>query len=470
MSSPNPNGSGHSFRRSSWGIPLLPSLVYAAFVGSCLFYSYWSLSSVDSRNGGVTLRIVLLGDDADPRRATYRDSDAKHGAATARAWAAIATIAYVLGLGIFRGPRVIRLVSGNLLVLIVILLVLEGTTGVFGLHFPGIVRRGSTDRDLWVYDPSKGWFHSPYGSGEVFQGGPERGRVRMNGFGLRGREVSREKPEGVKRVLVFGDSFVFGLGVDQENLFTTHLEQFLDRSTDRSHRVLNMGVSGYSTDQQLILLVELGLRLAPDVVVLVMCDNDFLGNTQDFVYLRYYKPYYELGEQGELSLKNVPVPLLNRLQRVKLFLAQESNVWNFVRSRRSDDVAVSRFLGLFQVGLPHDRATDAVDITAALVHAFSQRVDAAGARVLVINTGHRGEQTPLYHALRPKLRGIEGLHLLGLEETLGNARRDAPDGLWDFPEDLHWNRDSHQLAAEVVCNYILTFGLLDAPLGPQASP
>jgi hypothetical protein len=281
--------------------------------------------------------------------------------------------------------------------------------------------------------------------------------------------VSREKPEGVKRVLVFGDSFVFGLGVDEENLFTTHLEQFLDRSTERRHQVLNMGVSGYSTDQQLILLEELGLKLAPDVVVLVMCDNDFLGNTQDFVYSRYYKPYYELDEQGEPSLENIPVPMLNRFQRVKLFLAQESNVWNFVRSRRSDNVAVSRFLGLFQVGLPHDRASAAVDITAALVPAFSQRVNAAGARLLVINTGHRGEETPLYHALRPKLRGIEGLHLLGLEETLGNARRDTPGGLWDFAEDVHWNRDSHRLAAEVVCNYILQFGLLHAPLGSQGS-
>jgi hypothetical protein len=67
--------------------------------------------------------------------------------------------------------------------------------------------------------------------------------------------------------------------------------------------------------------------------------------------------------------------------------------------------------------------------------------------------------TPLFHALRPKLEK-PGIHQLGLEEFLGNARRDAPDMLWDFGEDKHWNRDAHRLAAEIIAGHLFRHGLL----------
>ena len=118
------------------------------------------------------------------------------------------------------------------------------------------------------------------------------------------------------------------------------------------------------------------------------------------------------------------------------------------------------FVRLFQIDVPRYTPVDSVEITAALILAFADRVDAAGARFLVVNTAHRGENTPLFHSLRPMLRK-PGIHQLGLEEVLGNARRDQPEKLWDFGHDFHWNLDAHRLAAEVISNYILWNGLLE---------
>ena len=73
-----------------------------------------------------------------------------------------------------------------------------------------------------------------------------------------------------------------------------------------------MGVSGYSTDQELLLLERLGSELDPDIVVLIVCDNDYNANSEDFVYQRYYKPYFDIDDEGELYLRNVPVPTLTR--------------------------------------------------------------------------------------------------------------------------------------------------------------
>lgn len=447
-------------RRQPRGRPVLGlSLLYVAVLTFCLIQSYRNERAAGAAERIVPLRVALLGTDNPARIGAYRDPDVQQSAANARAWALIVTLAYLLGVGTLRGPWPLRLASGNLLMFVFVLLGLEAGTHLFGFHFPAIARRGPSDRDLWVYDRTKGWFHSPHGAGELFHGGPDRGRVRLNALGLRGGEVSRLKPDGVARVLVFGDSFVFGLGVDEENVFTTQLERCLDSVTSCRHEVINMGVSGYSTDQELLLLEELGLKLSPDVVVLVVCDNDFQGNTEDFVYRRYYKPYFDLGDGGQISLANSPVPLLSRSQRVKLFLGQESNVWNFVRSRKAESPSATRLLNFLEVGQPRESLVDPVEITAALIRAFANRVDAAGAKFFVINTGHRGERTPLFHALRPKLRS-PGIHQLGLEEMLGNARRDAPAKLWDFPGDIHWNRDAHRLAAEIVCTYVVKHGLV----------
>jgi lysophospholipase L1-like esterase len=252
-------------------------------------------------------------------------------------------------------------------------------------------------------------------------------------------------------VLVFGDSFVFGVGVDEEHLFTTRLEQRLQGA--ERYEVVNAGVSGYSTDQEYVLLQELGPALAPDAVVLIACDNDFEGNTQDFVYQRYAKPYFDLSPGGELLRRNTPTPTLGPAQRVKLWLGQHSNLWNAVRTRHSNRPYVQGALSFFQVGEARPNGADPVALTAALVIAFRDLSERLGARFVTLNTGQRAEKTPLFHALRPRLR-LAAVDYLGLEAVLGDARLRHPERNWDFPGDPHWNVDAHELAAAVVADYL----------------
>jgi lysophospholipase L1-like esterase len=342
----------------------------------------------------------------------------------------------------------------------------EVLTRLVGLRFPAIARAGPTARRLWVYDATKGWFHAPGRSGAVGMGGPDRGLIRINALGLRGPEVSTAKPPGVTRLLVFGDSFVFGLGVDEEHLFTTVLQELLNGAGRGRYEVINLGVSGYSTDQEYLLLQELGVELAPDLVLLVVCDNDFAGNREDFVN-HSYKPYFETQPDGSLSLRNRRVPRLSLGQETKLWLGKESNLWNLFRSRRSTNKTVSRVLELFEVGAPRPSAEDPVRITAALVAAFGRLAAAAAARFAVINSGHRGENTRLIHELQAHL-DREGVHFVDLGPPLGEARRDAPGRYWDFAGDVHWNVDAHRLAAGVVSIDLERYGLLPGAGASQA--
>jgi len=220
-----------------------------------------------------------------------------------------------------------------------------------------------------------------------------------------------------------------------------------------------MAVSGYSTDQQLILLEELGLGLSPDVVALVTCDNDFEANTSGFVYLEYYKPYFDLDSGGRLRRRNTPVPLPAGGERVRLWLARWSNVWNAVRTRKPTHPRAASFIQLFAVRPPLSSGEDPLTLTAHLIRVFRDSSQGAGARFCVFNTGHRGEQTPLFHRLRVHLRR-DGISFLGLEEELQRARLASPAGNWDFVKDPHWNTDAHRRAAEVVHGYLHAARLL----------
>ena len=99
-------------------------------------------------------------------------------------------------------------------------------------------------------------------------------RVALNSQGLRGPEIPLAKPAGERRILALGDSVTFGWGVDQDQTFSDFLERSLAPRPDRRWRVLNAGVNGYNTRQEVEYLERAGLSYAPDIVVLTWVDND----------------------------------------------------------------------------------------------------------------------------------------------------------------------------------------------------
>ena len=95
---------------------------------------------------------------------------------------------------------------------------------------------------------------------------------RTNAHGLRDRERTLQKPDGVKRVLLLGDSVIEGYGLRESETISRQLE---DLYPEASTEVLNLGVSAYCTLAEIELLEEKGLQFDPDVVVLVFVENDF---------------------------------------------------------------------------------------------------------------------------------------------------------------------------------------------------
>jgi hypothetical protein len=94
---------------------------------------------------------------------------------------------------------------------------------------------------LYATDALVGYYPSP-GQDLARYGG----RVSINGFGMRRPEFDRDKPRGAFRVLMLGDSTLYGGSyVDQDDLYARRLERALRASTGRDVEILNMGVNAW---------------------------------------------------------------------------------------------------------------------------------------------------------------------------------------------------------------------------------
>jgi lysophospholipase L1-like esterase len=134
--------------------------------------------------------------------------------------------------------------------------------------------------EMWRYakalkipgdDPDLPFSHRPNGRAHIM--GAD---VAINSLGLRDdRDISREKPAGVTRIVMLGDSVTFGFGVSGRETTASQLETLLaTQRTPSRIEVLNAGVGNYNTSMEVNAYLRSWRALQPDVVLLNFFVND----------------------------------------------------------------------------------------------------------------------------------------------------------------------------------------------------
>ena len=160
-----------------------------------------------------------------------------------------------------------------------------------------------------TYHPTLGWVNRADYHGRQVHTNIFDVAIDINSQGLRDQEYTIEPTPSVFRILLLGDSFTFGHGVEEKETYATHLEEMLP-----GIEVINSAVQGTGHDQQLLWLKEEGFQYEPDLILWGFSSADIPRNTVYFrrladphTGLDYGKPRYVL-EGNELILKNVPTP------------------------------------------------------------------------------------------------------------------------------------------------------------------
>ena len=120
--------------------------------------------------------------------------------------------------------------------------------------------------------------------------------IETNSFGIRDREFQVPKPNNTVRIIILGDSFTFGLGVELNETYAKILEDKLNKlETEKTYEVLNFGVPGYNTTQEIEFFKLYGIQFEPDIIILAYTGDDL----QDSVGTLEMKKQYIIKKFGE---------------------------------------------------------------------------------------------------------------------------------------------------------------------------
>lgn len=294
---------------------------------------------------------------------------------------------------------------------------------------------------FWVYDDLLGWAHQPNQHGR-FVHQDFNIDVKINSDGLRddGYDLKRNEK---KRMLVLGDSFGWGFGVEHDQRFSEVLEK-----KHADWEIINASVSGYGTDQEYLYLKERVLKYKPDVVLLLFFVNDFHNNVENEEYW-YFKPFFDPSEQG-LHLRNVPVPKASVRQKLDRFflgrtylfarlyraatLASASAV-RIVRHRQAERGESAKVKG-------RDLAQpDSYLVTLEIIKSMNDLSRKNGARFVLVSAPMREKERVALHGLSTK----ENIAYLPLDSYFASSREKL-----SFPHDHHWNSTGHETAARAI--------------------
>jgi lysophospholipase L1-like esterase len=174
---------------------------------------------------------------------------------------------------------------------------------------------------------AKGW-ESCYGECQVY--------VEINSQGLRDNDIPYEKPPGTQRVFLLGDSITAAMQVPLDETFGKISEQALnEHAGEDTWQVINGGVNGFGTDNELLFYRLEAKKYQPDVVVLaIYLANDVYNNSYELeVSLggNGHKPYFSLDDSGQLVLHNYPVEDTSSLSiKIGTFLKKHFQLPRFV--------------------------------------------------------------------------------------------------------------------------------------------
>lgn len=180
-----------------------------------------------------------------------------------------------------------------------ILLAVFATAGACALAEVGLRITGIAPVEFYRIDPQLGGSLVPGAEGWWTREG--HALVRINADGMRDRAHSLAKPPDALRIAVLGDSYAEAFQVPAEEAFWSVLERELGSCpalAGRAVEVLNFGVAGYGTAQELLMLRERAWRYQPDVVVLAFVTGNDVRNNSRELQGSSGRPYFVIGSDG----------------------------------------------------------------------------------------------------------------------------------------------------------------------------
>ena len=345
---------------------------------------------------------------------------------------------------------------------------------------------------FWCTDPEVGHVLRAGASGWYEDEG--EGYVSINEQGMRDRPRAIERPKGAMRIAVLGDSMTEADSVEFNECYAAQLQVALTSRAElvsRRVEVMNFGVSGYSTGQELLLFRHKVAAFKPDIVLVCFnAANDIRENCGELGGAQL-RPYFRLDGKTLVVDERFRTALAQRgFVRPFLWLLDAVSDWSRVvqwlawkAGRAGLPQAQPDANGVVAddrafAPSPDDTWREAWVITERLFITLRDECTAAGARLMVVSSTYGPQVDPdpkvrdalaqrlgvgdlLYPDVRlaPFLVG-NGIPYLPLATNFQRQALEKKVQFHGFEKDGtigrgHWNKDGHALAAKLIVPWLL---------------
>lgn len=236
-------------------------------------------------------------------------------------------------------------ITGLLLVILSILFALGGLELIFRLFYSKEPQNKNKNKVAWRDRPTA-WYL------------PESSVDNRDFF------YPREKPKDVFRIAVVGDSFTYGGSLTFDDSFPKRLERMLNLNiVQKKVEVMNLGVPGYNTLQELYLATKAIKRFNVDMIILEITLNDAELEPFHTTHAAFYERKKMLDNSKILKHWKSAAFIVNRIhmsmmnQEYKSYhkeLFSNPKNWNMFENSLDGIVAIckSNHIGLFTFLFP----------------------------------------------------------------------------------------------------------------------
>ncbi|MGI6456262.1 MAG: SGNH/GDSL hydrolase family protein [bacterium] len=171
----------------------------------------------------------------------------------------------------------LRRYAGIIVGILIVLLSVDVGWRVYNRMFSSVEETVTVESPEDLFHPSRYAMLRPGISTEISLSDGQSFPVSTNSYGMRNAAVEQQKPEGITRIAVLGNSIAFGWGLPVEQAFPQQLENILNQESEqKKFEVLNFGAPEFTTFHGLHQYQELVQNFQPDILIVAFGLYDFL--------------------------------------------------------------------------------------------------------------------------------------------------------------------------------------------------
>jgi len=269
--------------------------------------------------------------------------------------------------------------------------------------------------------------------------------MKHNSLGFRDSEHLKKRSEEITRVVIIGDSFTYGWGVDQDQTYSALLQPLLDAAGERQHEIFNMGIpdTGTVEAQQ---IAQIAMAFDPQIIVLAMLLEDrWAVNGNDLVDNARKARGEQASTAGRQPSAGVPTSIHN-------LLAGNSALYAYIMTRGGN--AMRRQT----IGMREKKNRQELDasweLTTGLLAELNDQAKAANVTFAVMRCpfyfdAQRGEPDRISRWLAELGHDFE---IPALDLLPGMQQLDT--GSLYYQRDGHWTPAGNEAAAAIITPFI----------------